>query len=60
MEFQIASPSGAGTRITAASPAAARGEQRSGLSGTLDVFGQAWTVAPRSTRGLWLTWRRKL
>ena len=33
-----------------------QGVWRSGLSGSLDVSGKAWTVTPRSTRGLWLTW----
>ena len=38
---------------------ALQGVWRSGLSGALDVSGQAWTVTPRATRGLWLTWTWK-
>ena len=38
---------------------ALQGVWRSGLSGALDVSGKAWTVTPRATRGLWLTWTWK-
>ena len=39
---------------------ALQGVWRSGLSGSLEVSGKAWAVAPRSTRGLWLTWTKQL
>ena len=39
---------------------ALQGVWRSGLSGSLEVSGKAWTVTPQSTRGLWLTWTKQL
>ena len=36
---------------------ALQGVWRSGLSGSLDVGGRAWALAPRAERGLWLTWQ---
>ena len=38
---------------------ALQGVWRSGLSGSLDVDGRSWAVAPRAERGLWLTWNGK-
>ena len=37
-----------------------QGVWRSGLSGSLDVSGKAWAVAPRAERGLWLTYNTGL
>ena len=37
-----------------------QGVWRSGLSGSLDVSGRSWAVAPREDRGLRLTYRRTL
>ena len=33
-----------------------QGVWRSGLSGSLDVSGKAWALAPKVERGLWVTW----
>ena len=37
-----------------------QGVWRSGLSGSLDVSGRAWALAPQAESGVWLTWRRGL
>ena len=39
---------------------ALQGIWRSGLSGSLDVSGRAWALAPQRERGLWLTWTAPL
>lgn len=33
---------------------------QSGLAGSLDVSWRSWALAPRTERGVWLTWRRGL
>ena len=38
---------------------ALQGVWRSGLSGSLNVDGRPWALAPRAERGLWLTWNWK-
>ena len=35
-----------------------QGIWRSGLSGSLDVGGRVWPVAPGAERGVWVTWKR--
>ena len=35
-----------------------QGVWRSGLSGSLDVSGRNWALAPDADSGVWLTWRR--
>ena len=36
-----------------------QGVWRSGLSGSLDVSGRNWALAPDADSGVWLTWRRR-